>query len=65
MMMMMMMMIYLKPNFTTKNQGYNRAQKTQSALKFFLADCDNQTLDCDDNNGPGMSRPVTVNWRGG
>ena len=41
---MMMMMIYLiKPNFTTKNQGYNRAQLAQSALKseinyIYLAD---------------------------
>ena len=51
---MMMMMIYLKPNFTTKNQGYNRAQLTQSALRFFLVGCDSQTLDCDDN-GPSAS----------
>jgi hypothetical protein len=41
---MMMMMIYLKPNFTTKNQGYNRAQLIQSSLKFCPDGCDSPAL---------------------
>ena len=45
---MMMMMIYLKPNFTTKNQGYNRAQLLKPTLKFIPDPCDSKPLDCDD-----------------
>ena len=47
-MMMILMMIYLKPNFITKNQGYNRAQLLKPPLKLCPDSCDSKPLDCDD-----------------
>ena len=48
-------MIYLKPNFITKNQGYDRAQLLKLTLKFLLEPCDSEPLDCDDIGSPAAA----------